>query len=55
MRPFYPLGLINSKLITTDAAIDTLEYGLYALTAGEIELIENATSEPRAEIAKASN
>jgi hypothetical protein len=45
--------IIQRQIDATDAEIDRLVYDLYGLTAEEIALIENSTSEPKAAMAKA--
>ncbi len=46
---------IQREVEATDAEIDRLVYDLYGLTAEEIALIENSTSEPKPAAAKAEH
>lgn len=48
-------AIMQRQIDATDAEIDRLVYELYGLTAEEIALIENSTSEPKAAIAKAAD
>jgi hypothetical protein len=48
-------AVIQRQIDATDAEIDRLVYDLYGLTAEEIALIENSTSEPKAAMAKVAD